>query len=275
MSLAIVGLRKFWTRTATFVSLLVAAALVALEFVLVGIGYRSAASGASGLDKPTVTWLLTFPGAFDAVISIIYAFFGLVALIYIATAAGSEWSWGTLKVAVTRGQSRWQYTVWTFASLAIILLVGVLITFVAGVVAVVIGASIAGLDVGNPADPSALAGVFFKLVRCWIAVAGLTSLGYAVAMVAKSQMAGIGTVIGYFVASIFAPALLPDIVKEIFKYLPFSAAGDSIGIAGPPTSGPPSVVGLDPNVALLITIGWLAACLAAASISVERADIPG
>ena len=275
MSLAIVGLRKFWTRTATFVSLLVAAALVALEFVLVGVGYRSAPSGASGLDKPTVTWLLTFPGAFDAVISIIYAFFGLVALIYIATAAGSEWSWGTLKVAVTRGQSRWQYTVWTFASLAIILLVGVLITFVAGVVAVVIGASIAGLAVGNPADPSALAGVFLKLGRCWIAVVGLTSLGYAVAMAAKSQMAGIGTVIGYFVASIFAPALLPDIVKEIFKYLPFSAAGNSIGIAGPPTSGPPSAVGLDPNVALLITIGWLAACLAAASISVERADIPG
>jgi ABC-type transport system involved in multi-copper enzyme maturation permease subunit len=274
MSLAIVGLRKFWTRTATFVSLLVAAALVALEFVLVGVSYRSAPT-ASGIDNSTLTWLLSFPGAFDAVISIIYAFFGLVALIYVATAAGSEWSWGTLKVAVTRGQSRWQYTVSTFASLAIILLVGVLITFVAGVVAVVIGASIAGLAVGNPADPSALAGVFFKLVRCWIAVVGLTSLGYAVAMAAKSQMAGIGVVIGYFVASIFAPALLPDIVKEIFKYLPFSAAGDSIGIAGPPTSGPPSAIGLDPNVALLITIGWLAACLVAASISVERADIPG
>ena len=275
MSLAIVGLRKFWTRTATFVSVLVAAALVALEFVLVGVGYRSASSGTSGLDKPTVTWLLTFPTAFEAVISIIFAFFGLVALIYVATAAGSEWSWGTLKVAVTRGESRWQYTVATFASLTIVLLVGMLITFLAGIVAVVIGASIAGLAVGNPADPLALGGVLVKLVRCWIALAGLTSVGYAVAMVAKSQMAGIGTVIGYFIASIFAPALLPDIVKEIFKYLPFSAAGDSIGIAGPPTSGPPSAVGLDPNVALLITVGWLIGCLAVASISVERAEISG
>lgn len=179
MSLAIVGLRKFWTRTATFVSVLVAGALVALEFVLVAVGYRSASSGTSGIDKPTVTWLLTFPTAFEAVISIIFAFFGLVALIYIATAAGSEWSWGTLKVAVTRGQSRWQYTVATFASLAIVLLVGMLIVFLAGVVAVVIGASIAGLAVGNPADPSALAGVFFKLARCWIALVGLTSVGYA------------------------------------------------------------------------------------------------
>jgi ABC-type transport system involved in multi-copper enzyme maturation permease subunit len=274
MSLAIVGLRKFWTRTATLVSVLIAAALVALEFVLVGVSYRSAPTN-SGIDKPTITWLLSFPGAFDAVISIIFAFFGLIALIYVATAAGSEWSWGTLKVAVTRGQSRWQYTVATFASLAIVLLVGMLITFLAGVVAVFIGASLAGLPLGNPLDPSALGGVFVKLVRCWIALTGLTSVGYAVAMVAKSQMAGIGTVIGYFIASIFAPALLPDIVKEIFKYLPFSAAGDSIGIASPQTSGSPSVVGLDPNVALLITIGWLIGCLAVASISVERAEISG
>jgi ABC-type transport system involved in multi-copper enzyme maturation permease subunit len=276
MSLAIVGLRKFWTRTATFVSVLVAATLVGLEFVLVGVGYRSAANGASGIDKPTVTWLLTFPDAFEAVISIIFAFFGLVALIYVATASGSEWSWGTLKVAVTRGQSRWRYTVATFASLAIVLLVGMLIAFAAGIVAVFIGASIAGLAVGNPGDPSALAGAFFKLVRCWIALTGLTSVGYAVAMVAKSQMAGIGTVIGYFIASIFAPALLPDIVKEVFKYLPFSAAGDSIGIAGPATTGAGSTTtALDPNVALLITIGWLVGCLAVASISVERAEISG
>jgi ABC-type transport system involved in multi-copper enzyme maturation permease subunit len=276
VSLAIVGLRKFWTRTATVVSLLVAATVEVLYFVLVGVSYRSASSGSSGIDKPTVTWLLTFPGAFEAVISIVFAFFGLIALIYVATASGSEWSWGTLKVAVTRGQSRWQYTVATFASLAIVLLVGMLITFAAGIVAVVIGASIAGLAVGNPVDPSALAGVFFKLVRCWIALVGLTSVGYAVAMVAKSQMAGIGTVIGYFVASIFAPALLPDIVKEIFKYLPFSTAVDSIGIAGPPTTGAAaSATALDPNVALLITIGWLIGCLAVASISVERADISG
>jgi ABC-type transport system involved in multi-copper enzyme maturation permease subunit len=275
MSLAVVGLRKFWTRTATLVSILVGAILVGLEFALVGVGYRSAPSGTSGLDKTTVTWLLSFPGAFDAVISLVFAFFGLVALIYVATASGSEWSWGTLKVAVTRGQSRWQYVVATFASLSIILLIGMLITFVAGILAVVVGASIAGLPVGNPSDPSALGGMLVKLARCWVALIGLTSVGYAVAMIAKSQMAGIGTVIGYFIASIFAPALLPEIVKEIFKYLPFSAAGDSIGIAGPPTSGPPSAVALDPNVALLITIGWLVGCLAVASLSVERAEISG
>ena len=111
-------------------------------------------------------------------------------------------------------------------------------------------------------------------MRCWIGLLSLTSVAYAVTMAAKSQMAGIGAVIGYFVASIFAPALLPDFVREIFKYLPFSISGDSIGIAGPPSTGP-AVSAVEPNTALLITIGWLVACLAVACLSVERAEVAG
>jgi ABC-2 type transport system permease protein len=275
VSLVIAGVRKFWTRTATIVSLLIAVALIAMEFVLLGVSYRSAANQ-SGLDTATLKWFLTFPGAFDAVLSLVYAFLGIIGLLYIATAAGSEWVWGTLKVAVTRGQSRWQYTVATFASLSIILLIGLLITYAAGLVAVVIGGSIAGLSMGNPADPAVLAQVLLKVVRCWIALSGLTSLGYAVTMVARSQMAGIGTVIGFFIVSIVGPALLPDFVKEIFKYLPFSVSGDAIGLAGPPVNGTAAATSaVEPTVALLITIGWLVGCLAFASISVERAEITG
>jgi ABC-type transport system involved in multi-copper enzyme maturation permease subunit len=273
VSLVIAGIRKFWTRSATIISLLIAVALIAMEFLLIGVTYRSAPSQ-SGLDTATLNWFLTFPGAFDAVLSLAYAFLGIIGLIYLATASGSEWVWGTLKVAVTRGQSRWQYTVATFASLSIILLIGLLITYAAGLVAVVIGGSIAGLSMGNPADPAVLAQVFLKVVRTWIALAGLTSLGYAVTMVAKSQMAGIGTVIGFFIVSIVGPALMPDFVKEVFKYLPFSVSGDAIGLAGPPVSGTASATtAVDPNVALLITIGWLVGCLVVASISVERAEI--
>ena len=105
-------------------------------------------------------------------------------------------------------------------------------------------------------------------------------------MVAKSQMVGIGTVIGYFLVSIIGPALLPDFVKEIFKYLPFSITSDAIGLVGPPGTsdaiglvGPPgtiaSVNAVEPTAALLITIGWLIACLAATCLSVERTEITG
>lgn len=277
MSLAIVGFRKFRTRSATYVSLLIAIGLVALEFVGIGISYRSSTtSGTPGFDPAMFKWYLTYPGAFDAVLVMAFLFLGIVGLIYVATTSGSEWTWGTLKVAVTRGHSRWQYVISTFASLAIIMLIGLLITFAAGLVAVAIGASIAGLSPGNPADPAVLPDVLIKLARCWIALMSLSSVAYVITMVAKSQMAGIGAIIGYFVVSLVAPALLPDFVREAFRYLPFSISGDAIGLAGPPNLGAASsTAAIDPNVALLITIGWLVACLSAAAISVERTDISG
>jgi ABC-type transport system involved in multi-copper enzyme maturation permease subunit len=191
----------------------------------------------------------------------------------VATAAGSEWTWGTLKVAVTRGHPRWQYTLATFASLSIILLVGLLVTYAAGLVAAVVGASIAGISPGNMADPAALPDVAGKLARCWIGLLSLTSVAYLFTMVARSQMAGIGAVIGYFLVSIVAPALLPDFVKEIFKYLPFSLSGDAIGLQGPP--GTSATAAVEPNTALLMTIGWLAACLAVTCLWVERTEVPG
>jgi ABC-type transport system involved in multi-copper enzyme maturation permease subunit len=274
MTLAIAGIRKFRTRTATIVSLIIAALLVALEFVLIGVSYRSATSEPS-VNPAALLWYLTFPGAFDAILELTFLLLGITGLIYVASVTGSEWSWGTLKVAVMRGHSRWQYTVSTFASLAFILLIGLVITFMVGIVATFIGASLAGVSAGNPLDPGQLPQLALKLVRCWIALAGLTSLAYAVTMVARSQMAGIGTVIGYFIVSLIGPALLPDFVKEIFKYLPFSVAADAIGLQGPPTSGATSTSGVEPNLALLVIVCWLVGCLAVACVSVERAEISG
>jgi ABC-type transport system involved in multi-copper enzyme maturation permease subunit len=270
--LAVFGIRKFWTRSATYVSLLIAVGMVALEFVVVG---ATARGGTSGLTPATVTWLLTFPSAFDAVLALSFEFLAIVGLIYVATASGSEWTWGTLKVAVARGHARWQYTLSTFASLSVILLVGLLITYAAGLAAALVGASIAGISPGNPADPAALPDVLVKLARCWIGLLSLTSVAYVITMVAKSQMAGIGAVIGYFLVSVIAPALLPDFVKEIFKYLPFSVSADAIGMQGPASDTASSASAIEPNMALLITIGWLVGCLAVACLSVERAEVAG
>jgi hypothetical protein len=55
--------------------------------------------------------------------------------------AGPEWSWGTLKLAVARGQSRSVYVVATFASISVILLDGLLIAYLAGMLASFAGAS--------------------------------------------------------------------------------------------------------------------------------------
>jgi ABC-type transport system involved in multi-copper enzyme maturation permease subunit len=249
--------------------------LVFLLIVLEGVGYLQA-SAQGGTVASSITWVLTFPGAYDADIALTFSFVGIIGLIYVATAAGTEWSWGTLKVAVARGESRWRYTVSTYASMATVLVVGLVVTFVAGIIAVFIGASIAGLQVGNPLDPALLGRSMVKLIRCAVALTSLGAVGYAVAMVSKSQMAGIGTVIGYYLVSIIGPSLLPGIVKEIFKYLPFSISSDAIGMDGPPVKGVTSSASLvDPNLALLITVAWLVGLLAVAAWSVERTEITG
>jgi ABC-type transport system involved in multi-copper enzyme maturation permease subunit len=275
MNLTIVGIRKFWTRAATIVSLLIAVGFVFLEFVLIGVSYNTSASQ-TGFDRSSLTWFLTFPSAFDAVLTIVFEFVAIIGLIYVVTASGSEWGSGTLKVAAARGHSRWHYTLSTFASLSIIVVIGMLLAFVAGVVAVMIGASIAGLSFGNVADPSQLGQVFIKLARCAIALVSLTSVGYVVAMIAKNQMAGIGAVIVYFIGSILSDALLPEVVRQVLRYQPFNVAADAIGIAGPPSSAgaaSSTANSLDPNLALGVTVFWLVLCLAVSALAVERAEI--
>ena len=275
MNLTIVGIRKFWNRAATIVSLLIAVGFVFLEFVLIGVSYNTSASQ-TGFDRSSLTWFLTFPSAFDAVLTIVFEFVAIIGLIYVVTASGSEWGWGTLKVAAARGHSRWHYTLSTFASLSIIVVIGMLLAFVAGVVAVMIGASIAGLSFGNVADPSQLGQVFIKLARCAIALVSLTSVGYVVAMIAKNQMAGIGAVIVYFIGSILSDALLPEVVRQVLRYQPFNVAADAIGIAGPPSSAgaaSSTANSLDPNLALGFTVFWLVLCLAVSALAVERAEI--
>ena len=39
-------------------------------------------------------------------------------MVYGAAIAGSEWTWGTLKAAVARGESRSRYQLLSFASIA-------------------------------------------------------------------------------------------------------------------------------------------------------------
>lgn len=275
MSLLFAGLRKLRTRTASLVAVIIAALLVGIEFVLVGVSVKSAPP--NSVDMSMYRWFLTFPGAFDAILAIVFALGGLVALIYVAAVAGTEWSWGTLKVAVMRGESRSRYALATFGALAVMLLAGTLITFLVGVGGAVIGATIAGLPTGGLTDGAAVGHLVASVVRCWFGLVGLSSVGYAVAMIAKSQMAGVGTVIGVYIASVIVPVALPEAIRNVFSYLPFSVSGDAIGLYGPPVEGRAAAAAgaVEPNLALLVTLGWLIASLAVAAFATERAEISG
>lgn len=275
MRLLLDGLGKLGRRLATWVTFGLLAGLMLLVFLAIG----ASANDLTGQpDSGAIRALLTFPQAYDAVLAFIVGFGGLLAVIYGAAVAGSEWSWGTIKNAVARGESRVVYVLSTFGSIAVVLGVGLLFAVVVGVGAAVGGASLAGIPTGGIADGNALMALPEKIGRSWVAIVSSAGIGFAIATFTRSQLAGIGAGIATYFGEQFSSIFFPEIVR----WLPFSAAEAStslgasggITVGGTGANGSP-VVALAPDLALIVVLLWLVGALAASALATERAEITG
>ncbi len=264
------GLRKLIRRPASVVSVgllvgLLGLILIAAATVGEGDGGRSDSARA----------LITFPVAYDLILSFMFGLGGLVAVIYGAAIAGSEWSWGTLKNAVARGESRTRYMLGTFAAIMVMIAVGLLVTFALGVALALLAASIAGISTSGVTDAATLNRLPAMAARGWFAVVEQAALGFAIASLARSQLAGIGAGIAFYFGEGFASIFFPDIIK----YLPFAAARASVdtgpggGFGGGGGGG--LTQALEPDVALLLVGVWLVGSLLVAILFTERAEITG
>ena len=197
---------------------------------------------------------------------------GLIAVTFAAAIAGSEWSWGTLKSAVARGESRTRYMLVTFAAIAVMIGVGLLVTFLLGVALVVVGASIAGISTAGLTDADTLARLPSMAARGWFAVVEEAALGFTIATLARSQLAGIGAGLAFYFGELFATVFLPDIVK----FMPFAVANASIDTGGGGFGGGGGgVPSLEPDTALLLVAAWLVGSLLVTVLFTERAEITG
>jgi ABC-type transport system involved in multi-copper enzyme maturation permease subunit len=267
------GLRKLMRRLATWVTFGLLAGLLVL--ILIAVGATASRAGATTTQRAATLTLVTFPAAYDAILSFILGLGGLFAVIYGAAIAGSEWTWGTLKNAVARGESRSRYTLLSFASIAVVIAVGLLLAFVIGVVAAFIGANLAGVSTAGLNDPATLGRLPAQFIRGWLAIIEEGALGFAIATVARSQLAGIGAGIALYFGETFAGIFLPDIVK----YLPFNVATASVSTGatsgGGFGGGGAQIAALDANTALVLVVVWLVGALAVAAVFTERAEISG
>ena len=268
------GLRKLVRRLATWVTFGLLAGLLVL--ILIAVGATADRASATSAQRAATLTLVTFPAAYDAILSFILGLGGLFAVIYGAAIAGSEWTWGTLKNAVARGESRSRYTLLSFAAIAVVVAVGLVLAFVIGVVAAFIGANLGGVSTAGLGDPATLGRLPEQFVRGWLAIIEEGALGFAIATVARSQLAGIGAGIALYFGETFAGIFLPDIVK----YLPFNVATASVstgatsggGFGG---GGGATIVALDANTALVLVVVWLIGALVVAAVFTERAEISG
>lgn len=270
MRLFVAGVRKLLRRPASWISLGLLIGLLALIFLAVGATARQTPAEQGGA---AALLLVTFPGAYTLIISFILGLGGLFAVIYGAAIAGSEWTWGTLKSAVARGESRTRYQLALFAAVALMIGFGLLISFVVGVGVALLGATIADVSTSGVSDATALGTLPELLGRGWLAIAEEGAIGFAIATLARSQLAGIGAGIGVYFAEQFGSIFLPDIIK----FMPFNAAGAVVAVAdeGFGGGGGGIVSSLEPNQALLVVLAWLVGSLVVASLFTERAEISG
>lgn len=269
MRLFVSTLSKLRSRLATWLTLGLLILLMALIYLAVGATAKEAEARPNGA---AVLLLLTFPGAYALILGFVLGLGGLFVLAYAAAIAGSEWSWGTLKTAVARGESRSRYMLTTYAGIALLAGIGLLIAFAVGVVVTFLAAKLAGVSTDGISDTSIFGNLPEQFLRGWFGLVEVGAVGFTIATLARSQLAGVGAGIGIYFAESFAGLFLPDIIK----YLPFNAANALIA-SGSATGGPggQSATRLDPNAALIVVLIWLVASLAVTAVFTERAEISG
>jgi ABC-type transport system involved in multi-copper enzyme maturation permease subunit len=275
MRLFVSGLRKLSRRLATYLTFGLLAGLLALIIVAVA---ASGGRGQNGNGPANPLAIVTFPGAYDLILSFILGLGGLFSVVYGAAIAGSEWTWGTLKTVVARGESRSRYVLATFAAIAVVALLGLLASFGIGVVAAAIGATIANIPLDGIGNGDALGRLPEHFLRGWVAIVMEGSIGFAIATLARSQLAGIGAGIAFYFGESFASLFLPDVVK----YLPFNLANAAVGSGGGFGGGggggggaPAATTPLSADLALLLVAAWLVGSLVVAAGFTERAEITG
>jgi ABC-type transport system involved in multi-copper enzyme maturation permease subunit len=231
--------------------------IVGLAIVLIYVGMGAvAATLPAGEDRDGLASLLTFPDAYGSLLALFPLFGGMALAIYAGLVIGSEWSWGTLRVAFTRGEPRWRYVLTTFLAIALLAFIAVVVLFGVGAIAAVAAAAISGFPTGDLGHAETLIGLPLGLVGAWLGMVIIASLAFAVSLVARSQVAGIGLVVALFFGEQFAALVLPP---EVLQFAPVAAAR---GLLTP-----------DGVVVPLVALAYLAVALVASSMVIERAEI--
>lgn len=225
MRLLSVSVLKLAHRPATVRTFAVLAGLLVLVYAGVAVAARTASSTPElgGIED-----ILRFPGAYGSVAAMLSTIAGIAAAAYGGTIAGSEWAWGTFRVAVARGESRAWYVVGTMAAIAVVLLVAWLLLYGLGLGVVAVAGQAAGVAAGDPLAPGVEA-VPSLLVAGWLSVVMQASIGFAAAFITRSQVAGIAAVVALMLGEQMAGIVVP---ADVLRLAPLGAGGDLLAQVG-------------------------------------------
>jgi ABC-type transport system involved in multi-copper enzyme maturation permease subunit len=278
-------LLKLRRRWASYVVLGVLVVLMALVYLLIGaLSSRADEDGAAGVGL-----ILRFPNAYAVINQFVFGLGSLLAVAYAAAIGGADWTWGVLRVVVARGEGRSRYVLAKAVGIAIALVVGVLIAYGAGILFTFGAASLASVSPGQPLGTTGTETLWMSLLLGTFVLLQRAAIGYAVAVLTRSQVAGVVVGIILFLGeSILATILtvmsigrgfgggLVQRETQWYQYLPFSIGDSVLSAAASSLPSDLSEALLQPvplQQAIIGTGVYLVAALAIAALATERAEI--
>lgn len=250
-------LLKARRRTMTWVLLAVALVLTGLIYLLIGraIGGVGCALG-DIFQGGEGACIVEFPGAYGLIDQFAFSTLGgLLAIVFAAAFVGADWNWGVLRNVVARGESRARYLMGKAAGIAIVLAIGVAIIFFFALFMTYLTAWANGVPVSNPLRGNGLTDLLANLGLGYLVVLERAALGFAVAVLLRSQLAGAvvgivlylgeGIVTTFLTLTAFGRSFgrggdfgsgLQVIGPEWFQYLPMTV-GNQVLSSAPGVSG--------------------------------------
>jgi ABC-type transport system involved in multi-copper enzyme maturation permease subunit len=280
-------LLKLRRRMATYVVLGVLLVIMALIYLAV------AASGETGMPGSDPA---RFPEAYATIGTFVFGLGSLLAVVYAAAVAGADWNWGVLSNVISRGESRVRYILAKAAALAIVFAIGVLIAYAVGIVLVYLAAAMRGTSVGDPLAPRSLRHLVDYVVLGYPVLLERAAIGFAIAVLLKSQLAGVivGIVLyvgeGILAGIMLTIALFANfgqggglfgidpIGPEWYQFLPFSIGDSLMTAAAPATSFERGMAELilrpvPVDLALAFVLAYMAGALLLSVFVVQRQEI--
>jgi ABC-type transport system involved in multi-copper enzyme maturation permease subunit len=281
----ILKLRHRW---ATYIVPLTGIVLMGLIFLVFGVQAGRATDGFGGSDRSGVEGLLAFPFAFRIVDAFVFVLGSFLAIAYAAAVAGSDWTWGIMRVVIARGEGRVRYVLAKAIGFAIVLIAGVLVAYVFGILFTYMAGALGGFSVGNPIANGNAGELFQSIWRGSVVLLERCSLGFAVAMVLRSQLAGVVVGIALAIVEPILTTVLSAMNRsgslfgngsrghEWFQYLPFNV-GNSVFYGGGSLSDPGTLLQapLPFSEALAATLIYTAIFIGVACLRTRRAEISG
>jgi ABC-type transport system involved in multi-copper enzyme maturation permease subunit len=283
MRLVRAELLKLRRRWATYIVLGILLGLMALVYLLIGLLGGGPGSDAAGL-------VIRFPGAYGILNQFVFGLGSLLAVAYAAAIVGADWSYGVMRVFIARGESRARYVLAKAVGLAIILFLGILVAYATGMALTAVAAALLDTDMGQPFGERGREDLIASVAFGTFVVFQRAAIGFAVAMLLRSQLAGVVVGIVLYIAEpilstiLFALSLGGNLREGLtadgvqwYQFLPFSI-GDSVmsAAASPPTGegGPPFTP--VPLEQALVAVGiYLVVSIVIAMLALRRSEIAG